>query len=129
MMGAIRALAGLLPALALTLSMQAHAQQPASRGAMLYAAQCAACHTTQVHWRAQRLATDWRTLQFQVRRWQDVASLRWTEEDIVEVTRHLNDSYYQFAPPERVGTLDADGRAEAMRLNRHSGGWNASHPN
>jgi hypothetical protein len=53
-----------------------------------------------VHWREQKLATDWTTLQAQVARWQAVGSLGWSDEDIVEVTRYLNNSFYGFkAPP------------------------------
>ncbi|APW37267.1 hypothetical protein RD110_08710 [Rhodoferax koreense] len=111
-----QALLGLWPSLVLGLWPQAHAEQPASRGAMLYATQCAACHTTQVHWRARRLATDWQSLQAQVRRWQDVAALRWTEEDVVEVTRHLNDTFYNFEPPGgRLGAIRTGAEAAALR--------------
>jgi mono/diheme cytochrome c family protein len=71
-----------------------------SRGELLYTTHCIACHTTQVHWRNQRLATDWETLARQVRRWQDNAHLSWNEEDIVAVTRYLNGLYYHFPPSE-----------------------------
>ena len=69
-----------------------------TRGELLYTTHCIACHTTQMHWRDQRLATDWLGLQAQVRRWQGVAKLGWTDDDILEVTRHLNDRIYRFAP-------------------------------
>jgi hypothetical protein len=45
------------------------------------------------------LATDWNSLQAQVTRWQAVGALGWSEEDIVAVTRHLNDRFYGFTPP------------------------------
>jgi len=70
-----------------------------SRGELLYATHCVACHTTQVHWRDQRLAKDWNSLQAQVVRWQAAGSLNWSEEDIVAVTRHLNDRFYGFKSP------------------------------
>src|SRR5574341_1101988 len=70
-----------------------------SRGELLYSLHCIACHSTQMHWREQRLARDWASLQFQVRRWQATAQLGWNEADIAEVTRYLNDSIYRFAPP------------------------------
>ncbi|MEJ8826690.1 cytochrome C [Variovorax humicola] len=70
-----------------------------SRGELLYATHCIACHTTQVHWRERRLATDWNSLQAQVVRWQAAASLEWSDEDIVAVTRHLNESFYGFRSP------------------------------
>lgn len=71
----------------------AHAQ---SRGELLYSTHCISCHTTQVHWRDKKLATDWTSLRFQVRRWQDNAGLAWNEGDISEVTLYLNESIYRY---------------------------------
>lgn len=70
-----------------------------SRGELLYTTHCVACHTTQMHWRDQRLAQDWDSLRALVRRWQATALLQWSEDDILEVTRHLNERIYRFAPP------------------------------
>jgi predicted DNA-binding transcriptional regulator AlpA len=56
-----------------------------------------------MHWRNQRLARDWVTLKAQVRLWQGVASLGWSEADIDDVTRYLNDTIYQF--PRQVSRL------------------------
>lgn len=72
----------------------AHAQ---SRGELLYSTHCISCHTTQIHWRDKKLATDWTSLRFQVRRWQDNAALAWNEADIREVTLYLNESIYRYA--------------------------------
>ena len=47
-----------------------------ARGYMLYSQHCVECHTAQVHWRDARLATDWKSLNLQVRRWQAVAFRR-----------------------------------------------------
>jgi mono/diheme cytochrome c family protein len=69
-----------------------------SRGELLYSTHCIACHTTQVHWRDKKLATDWNSLKVQVRRWQAVAALGWSEEDVLDVTRHLNERFYGFTP-------------------------------
>lgn len=76
----------------------AHAQGTAApgRGQLLYSTHCVECHTTQMHWREQRLARDWNTLREQVRRFQGVARLAWTEDDIDAVARHLNDTIYRF---------------------------------
>jgi hypothetical protein len=60
-----------------------------------------------MHWRDRRLATDWDTLKAQVRRWQDTAMLGWSDADIVEVTRHLNRTFYRFEEPRVVGRSDA----------------------
>jgi mono/diheme cytochrome c family protein len=82
---------GLAPALAQT----APNRNP-SRGALLYSTHCIACHSSQMHWRDNKLASDWPSLKAQVRRWQAAATLGWTEDDIVEVTRYLNSLYYGF---------------------------------
>lgn len=78
---------------ALLMSPAAMAQ---SRGELLYATHCIACHTSQMHWRDNRVARDWSSLQAQVRRWQGAASLDWSDGDIREVARYLNDSIYHF---------------------------------
>lgn len=78
-----------------------------TRGALLYENHCQACHTTQMHWRDRRVATDWATLRAQVMKWQRTAQLSWPDEDIDEVTRHLNRSIYKFPEPaaKRVSML------------------------
>lgn len=74
-----------------------HAQDASStRGQLLYANHCVECHTTQMHWREQRLARDWDSLKGQVRRFQGIARLQWSEEDIDAVARHLNETIYRF---------------------------------
>lgn len=78
----------------------AEPERAASRGELLYSTHCIACHTTEVHWRKKKLATDWDTLQAQVSRWQDVSSLGWGAADIAEVARYLNKLYYHYRAPE-----------------------------
>lgn len=85
--------------LALLVAASASAQQPGARGALLYENHCGACHTTQMHWRNNRAATDWASLRALVRRWQGVAQLNWSDEDIDEVARHLNGRFYRFEEP------------------------------
>lgn len=72
----------------------ANAQQ--ARGELLYSLHCVACHTTEMHWRDKKVATDFETLNFQVRRWQNNAGLGWSESDIRDVTRYLNESIYRY---------------------------------
>ena len=67
-----------------------------TRGELLYSTHCIECHTTQMHWRVNRQAVDWDTLKFQVSRWQGVLNLGWTEADVNDVARYLNDSIYKF---------------------------------
>jgi len=100
----------LLGAMALAISAQTQ-----SRGELLYSTHCIACHTSQMHWRDQRVATDWGRLKAEVRRWQGAAALNWSEADINEVTRHLNESIYHFLrttdPLAALNSPTADARA------------------
>jgi hypothetical protein len=66
-----------------------------TRGELLYGTHCIACHNSQMHWRDKRLASDWPTLLAQVRHWQGVARLGWSEADIQEVAHHLNQRIYR----------------------------------
>lgn len=92
-----RALAWLATALAVA---PALAQPAPSRGQLLYATHCLSCHTTEVHWREKHRATDWKSLQVQVRRWQGAVGLQWSDADVNEVARHLNDTIYHFPRPQ-----------------------------
>jgi hypothetical protein len=82
----------------------------AVRGELLYNTHCVACHSTKMHWRSQRLASDWKSLTVQVRRWQSAIQLNWNEEDIASTAAYLNRLYYQFPePPHETLGLRADG--------------------
>lgn len=74
--------------------------QPKSddRGRLLYETYCISCHTTQVHWRDSGLAKDWITLKGQIDRWQKTIGQRWTFDQIDDVARYLNSSFYKFKP-------------------------------
>ena len=74
-----------------------------TRGELLYSTHCIECHTTQIHWRANRVAIDWETLKFQVRRWQGVLNLGWTEADADDVAHYLNDTFYRFPRQVSLG--------------------------
>lgn len=67
-----------------------------SRGELLYTTHCISCHSTQMHWRDERKATDWPSLKSEVRRWQGAASLGWSDSDILDVSRYLNATIYHF---------------------------------
>jgi len=91
--------AALLAALAVA-AFGAQAAPPSpTRGELLYTTHCIACHNSQMHWRDQRLATDWASLLGQVQAWQVRENLAWSGDDVLEVTRHLNESIYRFAAP------------------------------
>lgn len=68
-----------------------------SRGELLYANHCIACHTIDIHWRDKKLVTDRASLRAQVNRWQGMATLGWDEDDVAQVTRYLNALHYHYA--------------------------------
>lgn len=76
----------------------AHAQDKYSetRGELLYATHCIACHNEQVHWRERKRVTDWGSLIMEVRRWQANIGLFWSEQEITDTARYLNAAYYRF---------------------------------
>lgn len=78
----------------------AQARVEPSRGELLYTTHCVACHNARVHWRDRRIANDWNALRAQVRRFQGIQELRWSESDITEVARYLNTFYYDFPLPD-----------------------------
>lgn len=67
-----------------------------ARGELLYETHCNVCHTSQVHWREQKLVTDWDSLVAQVRRWQQISGLSWSEDEIADVAHHLDVLYYGY---------------------------------
>ena len=71
-----------------------------TRGEMLYSTHCIACHSTQIHWREKKLATDWASLQSEVQHWQGFTELGWDKKDIEEVARYLNAIYYHYPMPQ-----------------------------
>lgn len=83
---------------------QAQPVPAATRGQLLYSTHCITCHTTQMHWRDNKLVYDWGSLNFQVRRWQGNAGLQWDDADIAEVSRYLNDAVYKFPQGARVSS-------------------------
>jgi len=107
--GTVRRMCTLPAAALLFATLPLHAQSPAaaapSRGELLYATHCIACHTTQVHWRDRRLVSDYPSLVAQVVRWQGNAGLGWTREEVVEVARYLDATFYHLpdAPPLQRG--------------------------
>lgn len=81
-----------------------HAQPvPPTRGELLYTTHCITCHSAQMHWRNNRRASDWDSLQAQVRLWQGNAGLQWDETDISAVAAYLNATIYHY--PRTVGPV------------------------
>ena len=110
-----RRLAEVLALVAMLHTVQAPAQSP-SRGELLYTTNCITCHTDQVHWRDRKLVRDWSSLAEQVRRWQEIASLGWQDDDILAVAIYLNGRYYGFDPASRTGSLRTLAPVPPLRL-------------
>lgn len=72
----------------------------ATRGELLYSTHCIACHSTKIHWRENKLASNWSSLQSEVQRWQGIARLGWDNDDIESVARYLNATYYRYPMPD-----------------------------
>jgi hypothetical protein len=106
------------------------ADPAASRGALLYDTHCIGCHTTQAHWRDRRLVTDWSSLREQVRRWQDLQRLGWTEDDITLVARHLNARFYKVREGGERGpsARATDSATSAARRSCSAGGRSCPMP-
>jgi mono/diheme cytochrome c family protein len=66
------------------------------RGELLYMAHCSTCHSTQIHWREQKLARNWENILQQVRRWQYISGLNWSEGEITDVAQYLNIQFYKY---------------------------------
>ncbi len=110
-MGTIkRSLLACLAACALP-AVSAQPAAPAARGELLYSTHCIACHSRELHWRQKKLATDWASLDAQVRRWAGNAGLGWSDEEIADVARYLNAVHYRFAAPSVTGS----GRGDSTR--------------
>ena len=74
----------------------------ASRGKLLYSLHCVSCHNEQIHWLANKKVSDWPSLVSQVRLWQSISNLKWDNNDIEGVARHLNTLYYHYPLPNTL---------------------------
>ncbi len=90
----------LVAALALPPVIAGGEERTLERGELLYETHCIACHDREVHWRDGRLVSDWRSLRAEVRRWQAMASLGWTDDEIDEVARFLQLHHYRNLAPD-----------------------------
>ena len=66
-------------------------------GQALYENHCQFCHEDKVHTRKNSLVTSLDSLQAWVASWSVHAGLNWGSQEITEVTRYLNQRFYQFA--------------------------------
>ncbi|HWR76376.1 MAG TPA: hypothetical protein VN283_04095 [Thiobacillus sp.] len=69
------------------------------RGQLLYENHCMSCHESVVHIRARQHAQSLPELWARVLHWATYLQLRWGEEEVEDVVRHLNSQYYKFESP------------------------------
>jgi cytochrome c len=95
-----------LTSFVLSFSSLSHADEQtgndASRGKLLYSLHCISCHNEQKHWLANKKVSDWPSLVSQVRLWQSISNLKWDNNDIESVAKHLNTVYYHYPLPNTV---------------------------
>jgi len=72
------------------------------RGKALYESRCDKCHDLSVHSRDPRSARTFDHIRAFVARWDRELGAAWTDEEINEVARYLNDKYYHFPCPQSV---------------------------
>ncbi len=66
-------------------------------GKALLQQNCQHCHNDSVYKRDKKLVKDYSTLLKQVNRCQLSLELQWFDEDITNVSAHLNTTYYHFS--------------------------------
>ena len=89
----------------------------AGRGRSLYDTSCNGCHAESVHGRAKRAAADYEAIRGWVRRWSANLGLKWTDDEVADVTAHLNARYYRFAcPPPDCGATGSREEGRSSRL-------------
>ena len=71
----------------------------AERGRNLHDTHCRMCHTEAAYKRDSKLAKSYEDVRTQVARWQTNSSLRWSDEDIDNVTAFLAKTYYGLPCP------------------------------
>ncbi len=62
---------------------------------MLYETQCSHCHSSHLHMREAPRAKTVAQIREQVERWSSMGRTAWTEEEFVDVTAWLNQTFYR----------------------------------
>ena len=66
------------------------------RGQLLYENHCGECHESSVHNREKRKADSINKIRYWVTKWSKELKLNWSTQEIEEVTKHVNSSFYHF---------------------------------
>jgi mono/diheme cytochrome c family protein len=88
----------------------------AERGRTLYSARCDGCHAESVHSRQKRAAAEFDAIRGWVRRWSLNLGLKWSEEEIDDVSAWLNARYYRFPCPPATCTTTGHDSAKSPAL-------------
>jgi len=71
------------------------------RGKLLHDNHCRMCHDPIAYKRSTAAAADYAEVRAQVVRWQSNTGLRWSEEDVDNVTAYLAQTYYKLTQPTK----------------------------
>lgn len=110
----VLAVVAVIAAILLLLAGRSATAADAARGRALYELRCGGCHGESVHGRAQRAARDFAAVRAWVERWKASLSLDWSDDDVDDVTVHLNGTYYHFACPPSTCKV-----VSLMQIKRH----------
>ena len=90
-------------AICILLSCSVPVSAGADRGRLLYENHCTSCHASTVHIRDQRKSKTPAEMRAWILRWSGELKLGWSEDELADVYRHLNNRYYKFpvATPAR----------------------------
>lgn len=91
--------------------------QEAVRGNMLYENHCLQCHESKVHIREHRKVRSLLDLKKQVNRWANELDLSWQDEEIRDVSRYLNQTFYKFDSDERGNPMPIRLKSSAFEHN------------
>lgn len=69
------------------------------RGKALHENHCKMCHESVAYQRGDRIAQNYAQVKAQVIRWQTNAGLRWTAEDVDNVTAYVARTFYKLDVP------------------------------
>ena len=86
-----------------TVQLDASPQKPIvppapTRGQLLYENHCTVCHASVVHLRSDRRAKSQAEIRTWVMHWSGYLKLRWQPDEVDDVVKHLNQTFYKFAP-------------------------------
>lgn len=83
-------------AIGILLSFSTSVSADAERGRLLYANHCTSCHASTLHVRDQRKIKNPAEMRAMILRWSGELKLNWSENELADVYRYLNNRYYKF---------------------------------